>query len=106
MKKLLLILLVAVTAVVSHAQITAAPEPSTNTVFFLSGSSVAVTNTVSVVFGTNSSPAITFAINQVLSDPVIEDDFWQGIQFGFVVVVFVFTLSMLRSITGDDREDL
>jgi len=53
-----------------------------------------------------NSAAIAQAIVSVISNPDYASDFWQGLAFGFSVMLFCFALSMLRSITGDNTEDL
>ena len=49
---------------------------------------------------------ISNAIQAVLADTKYIDAFWLGLQFGFQVVVFCFALSMLRTIPGDDTEEI
>jgi hypothetical protein len=53
-----------------------------------------------------NSAAIAQAIVSVISNTEYANDFWQGLTFGFGVMLFCFALSMVRSITGDNTEDL
>jgi len=46
------------------------------------------------------------AIQAVIADPKYAAAFWAGLSFGFQVMIFCFAISMLRSIPGDDVEDL
>lgn len=49
---------------------------------------------------------LAIAMQTLIQQPQYQDSFNIGLLFGATVVAFCFGLSMLRTITGDNQEDL